>query len=72
MKKMKNEKMKNRFDNDSPNKAFFLTDHFSIRSNADAPQTAPPLHLRCFNPHFEGLNYIELKKDFYTATVCSN
>ena len=30
MKKMKNEKMKNRFDNDSPNKAFFLTDKLII------------------------------------------
>ena len=47
--------MKNRFDNDSPNKAFFQTPHLT---------SIPPHHLRCFNPHLEGINYIELKRDF--------
>ena len=41
--------------------------HPMLNNDANAPQTAPPLHLESFNPHFEGINYIELKRDFYTA-----
>ena len=42
--------------------------YLMLDSDADAPQTAaPPLHLRCFNPDGESINYIELKRDFYTA-----
>ena len=44
--------------------------YLMLDSDADAPQTgAPPHHLRSFNPHFEAINYIELKKDFYTAPL---